>query len=58
MQAITWPTEMPTVEFQGATAGDVSWSSMLAFGLKQAGGELLHGASAHFLPGAPGLCPT
>lgn len=47
---------MPGVKFLGTAAGDMVWSSALAFGVKPAGRELLHGASAHFLPGAPGLC--
>ena len=44
------------MKFLGTAAGDVTWSSALVFGVKPAGRELLHGASAHFLPGAPGLC--
>lgn len=44
------------MKFLGAAAGDAAWSSVLAFGVNPAGRELLHGASAHFLPGAPGLC--
>lgn len=42
----------------GREAGEVAQSSVSAFGVIPAGREPLNGASARFLPGAPGLrCP-